>query len=402
MTLKIWPKMYVTGQALRKQLLLVSAASAAADAAGFVLSGIFTIAPLKASLFLLVISAMDFALAVPAQFSGLVWIAAGLVQLIATWAFQSDRHTPVLGAGFLIAGYLAGAWLDGWSSGVAAAVVVAESVIKDIVLGESRGGAILPWLVGVATWSMLPFLVGRYTAARRGYIARLEHQLMQRRIDDLAALDNALADERSAIARDLHDVISHHVSAIGIHAGAARIALTRVSVPSDSGRKIWTSLEAVEASSRSAMADLGRQLDLLHGRSADGRRQPGLANIDHVLSYVRSAGMQVNMVIDGDLPTMAESLDVALYRIVQELLTNALKHGTGRACLNVTCRPEAVVITEANPIPPSTTRRAAPSTRRGLTGIEQRAALFGGHVEHGPDIDGTRWQVTVTIPFGQT
>lgn len=387
-----------TRKALRQQLILVAVVTATADTGAFVLSGIFAVAPLKAMVFAPLIAGAGLLLCVPARFSGFVWVIAGVVQLSGAWAFQPDPVAPALATGaFLIAGYLAGAWLRGWRCAITVFVVVSEIVVKDIVLGDVRAATLGAWLVSLATWSGLPFLVGRYTAAQRAYTAGLEHRLEQRRLVELAALDHALADERSAIARDLHDVISHHVSAIGIHAGAARIALSSGA----SSTKISTSLAAVETSSRSAMADLQRQLDLLHGSSSDGRRQPGLANLDHVLENVRAAGLHTEVRMHGQLPTIAESLDVALYRIVQELLTNALKHGAGQASVDLTCTPDEVTISQGNPIRTVAAAHALPSTGRGLTGIEQRAALFGGHVQYGPDVAGTHWQVTVAIPLEQ-
>lgn len=381
---------------------MVAVVTAAADTGSFILSGVFATEPFKALVFTPFIAVAGLLLCVPMRFSGLVWILGGMVQLAGAWAFRSDPLVSSLATGaFLIAGYLAGAWLKGWRCAATVAVVVSEIVVKDLVLGDVHADAVWRWVVSVATWSGLPFLVGRYTAAQRAYTAGLEHRLEQRRLVELATLDHALADERSAIARDLHDVISHHVSAIGIHAGSARLALANT-LPSEAcGGKIAASLAAVETSSRSAMADLQRQLDFLHGSSSDGCSQPGLANIDQVLDNVHAAGLQVDLQFHGQPPIIPESLDVAIYRIVQELLTNALKHGAGRACVKITYAANEVVIEQDNLIPASPTQQPVLSTGRGLVGIEQRTALFGGHATYGPDAAGSHWQVTVTVPLEQ-
>lgn len=203
-------------------------------------------------------------------------------------------------------------------------------------------------------------------------------------------MDRALADEREAIARDLHDVISHHVSAVGIHAGAARMALAG---DHDATRR---SLAAVESSSRAAMEDLRRQLDLLHGRADAGDRQPGLANIEELVDSVRAAGLAVEVDLPADGPHLPQSLDVTVYRIVQELLTNALRHGDGTARLTVRHLPAQVQIEASNPI--SAQSYSGESLHRGLDGMRRRADLFGGSVEC--SVDENRWRTTVSLPIG--
>jgi signal transduction histidine kinase len=276
-----------------------------------------------------------------------------------------------------------------------------------------------PRLLTIAAVStgVLPWMVGRYTTARGAYTAELEQREHLRRQEQRAALDRALADEREAIARDLHDVISHHVSAIGIHAGAARLALA--ADPGDGHAPATRSLAAVEASSRAAMVDLRRQLDLLHGRDEAGRRQPGLADIEELAAHVRTAGLKLELHTPGPDTALPESLDVTVYRIVQEMLTNALRHGNGSAHLQLDKRTDLVVITGTNPV--AAQADTGSSLHRGLDGIRRRAELFTGTVEYGiipavarpgSDISGTvtpawdrlesesLWRITVSIPIG--
>jgi len=381
-------------QSLTRQSVLVAVVAAVLDVAYFCLSGIFEFAPGAAAAFVVLVAAVGLALALPAKFSGAVWICQALTQLGAAVVFHGMPSVPdVTPVGFLIAGYLAGAGLRGWRSAAAVAGTAAVVVGKDLTIGHADIHR--PWQM--ALWVMsgvvVPFLVGRYTAARHAHVADLEHRLQQRRLVELAALDKALAEERSAIARDLHDVISHHVSASGIHAGAGRLALANGN--STATRR---ALEAVETSSRAAMADLHRQLDLLRGRDLDGRRQPGLANIDDLLDRARHAGLAVDVCINGQAPPLAESLDVALYRIVQELVTNALKHGTGCARLEIRYSPDLVVVHQTNPVLVAPQQEPSWSTRRGLSGIKERVALFGGKVHCQPNSVSSSWQVTIEIP----
>lgn len=234
-------------------------------------------------------------------------------------------------------------------------------------------------------WCRVPWLVGRYTAAGRAYVDQLERHQQQQQ----AALERALADEREAIARDLHDVISHHVSAVGIHAGAARLAL------GTDPDAVARSLAAVESASRSAMMDLRRQLDLLHGADSAGERQPGLANVSHLVDTVRQAGLSVELELPDAMPALSQSLDVTVYRIVQELLTNALRHGDGTARLQVRRTINEVTIDASNPIADG--RFSGESPGRGRAGVRRRAELFGGTMRDGSD-DGVRWRTVVSIP----
>ncbi|HEY0805942.1 MAG TPA: histidine kinase, partial [Pseudonocardiaceae bacterium] len=250
-----------------------------------------------------------------------------------------------------------------------------------------------------------PWLVGRYTTARRAYLAELEQRAENQRREAESAVEHAVAEERSAIARDLHDVISHHVSAIGVHAGAARMSLDTAARPAG----IADSLSAVEMSSRSAMADLRRLLDILHGDTSNASGQPGLDNLEDLLDGVRRAGLPTRLTTHGVARPLPGSVDVALYRITQEMLTNALRHGDGTPVeIELSYLDTSVSVTARNGIPrqaqPAPTGRRAARQQlghaRGLNGIRKRAAMFEGTVTYGPDDTGRRWVTTATFPLG--
>ncbi|MCV7425312.1 sensor histidine kinase [Mycobacterium montefiorense] len=226
-------------------------------------------------------------------------------------------------------------------------------------------------------------------------MAALEHIADRRRLLESAALTQAVVEERAAIARDLHDVISHHVSATGMQAGAARRALG-----SGNTARASTSLEAIERSSRAAASDLHRQLDLLHGKDIDGHRQPSIANLDQVLETVRGAGLEVKADIDTVPPSLEQSLDIVVYRIAQELLTNALKYGEGCALLTIKMTDTQIDIVQKNSMP-STMAEDRVSAGRGLAGINQRVSIFGGVFEFGSDRSTSTWWATATIPLGE-
>lgn len=386
-------------RSLTRQALLVAGVCLFADAIQFLFAApVSALRPQDWAVFVAV-AAADAALALPARFSG--WVAAlhAVVQLIAAVLTLGTAAADGVGtAGFLIAGYRAGAWLSGAPAWAAVAMLAASTVGVSLISGNTDHLVI----VDMASNAVLPWLVGRYTTARRGYIAELEQQAETQRREARAAVDHAVREERGAIARDLHDVISHHVSAIGVHAGAARMRLTSET----QARGVQESLSAVELSSRAAMSDLRRLLDVLHGdATATATGGVGLGNIEELLDGVRRAGLPSRFTSEGIERRVPDSVQVALYRITQEMLTNAARYGDG-GTVEVTLRygESSVSVMASNGIgtaaatvfddPDSPRRRP-----RGLAGIRKRAALFGGTASYGPGPDRDRWQTVVTLPL---
>ncbi|WP_245556229.1 sensor histidine kinase [Nocardia cerradoensis] len=445
-------------RSLTRQSVAVAVVAALVDAVVFALSGVFAVAPGPASGILVAIVAADLAFAAPPATAAVVAVVQVAIRLAVTVLLH--RHglpVRVADVGFLVAGYRAGAWLSGRASLVTVPVLVLGACGAPLIAGGAPAADWRLLLTSAISGGVVPWLVGRYTAGRGAYIAELEQRERLARQQQRTALERALTDEREAIARDLHDVISHHVSAIGIHAGAARLALHGSGAATAAATR---SLSAVESESRAAMVDLRRQLDLLHGRE-DAARQPGMADIDDLVDRVRGAGLELTVTTSGaELP---RSLDITVYRIVQELLTNALRHGAGSARLTVRNDGTGVEIEQSNPLTgeqvsitsapcvpaaratapldsaatphgadavhipvsqrattPATARfrsgrrapmrergpgtRAAPEAttgvHRGLDGIRRRAELFGGRVDHGV-ADG-HWRVLVRLPGGRS
>jgi signal transduction histidine kinase len=342
-------------------------------------------------LVLAAIVCVDGALALPTRYSGWVVLAqaAAAVGLAVVL-----RGTPAADhdlVGGLIAAYRAGAWLGGWRAIAVLAIAAAGAGASQALLVP-----LAPLTVAVegVRDALVPWMVGRYTSARRAYISELRHRRESELRDAATAVEKAVATERTSIARDLHDVISHHVSAVGVHAGAARMILS--AKPGFADPEITESLAAVEMSSRSAMSDLRRLLDILHG-APDPATQPGVDGIDDLVAGVRRSGLPIRFEVRGSPREPPGSAGIALYRIAQEMLTNALRHGDSSTVeLSLEFGETAVVLCARNGI----TKSPAPggSTGRGLTGIRSRAALFGGAVTHGPASGGDVWETTVTVP----
>lgn len=383
-------------RSLARQSLVVAGVAAAVDAAMLTLNGIFSVAPWQATAVLIAIVAADLALAAPPRTAGAVALIQVALRLAE--ALMLHRHgfaARFADVGFLVAGYRAGAWMVGPKSVLTVSTMSAGFASAHLLIGSNTSHDWRLLLASTVSVGVVPWLVGRYTAARGAYIADLEQQAKLREQEQRTALARAVAEERAAIARDLHDVISHHVSAIGIHAGAARIAMA------DTGNAAATrSLTAVESSSRAAMVDLRRQLDLLHGRDEDGQRQPGLADIEDLLERVRAADLAVEFTVRGAAVELPDSLNLTLYRIVQEMLTNALRHGDGaHAQLIVDYQPNRVVLESINPLA-DTAAVGDAAEHRGLSGIRQRAELFGGELRFGPDDAQNHWHTRVSLPIG--
>jgi signal transduction histidine kinase len=372
--------MLTTKESLKRQSLLVAVVCVLVDGLNIVLRGM---TPIHWAVLVAVVC-VDTALAGAARHSGWVGAAHAVVRVSVSFVSGSTANE----AGMLVAAYRAGAWLSGIPAFATLFVMAAGGVACHLILGGRPELSIIT----AGKLAVLPWLVGRYTTARRAYLAQLEQRSELERRDAQAAVTTAIAQERSTIARDLHDVIMHHVSAINLHAGAARLGI------SNGYARLEDSLRSVETASRSAMVDLRHLLDVLHGDNSDGARQPGLANLEELFDGVRSAGVPARLKVSGAPRDVPESLDITLYRIVQEMMTNALRHGdlTGvEICLDY--GPESLTVTGRNPIGTAAERGTAP--RRGLVGIRNRASMFQGHTDSGVEPDGRTWRTAVTFPL---
>ena len=142
--------------------------------------------------------------------------------------------------------------------------------------------------------------------------------------------EQAAAAERARIARELHDIVAHHLSVIVLQAAGARA----------SGKPAGATLEKIENSARQALDETRRLLGVLRDPDEEAglAPQPGIGELDALAASVRAAGLPVNLVIDGDLAALPAAVDVSVYRIVQEALTNVLKHaGPARADVTIGC-----------------------------------------------------------------
>jgi signal transduction histidine kinase len=209
---------------------------------------------------------------------------------------------------------------------------------------------------------------------------------------ELAARD-AVAAERAAIARELHDVVAHHMSVMVVQAGAAR------AVGDFDPAAASDALRQIESSGRTGLAEMRRLLGILKAEDdGDGRTpQPGLADLGELLDAMRATGLAVEAVVEGSSRSLPPGVDLSAYRIVQEALTNALRHAGGASArVLVRYEPNALEleIADDGPGPPD----GAPTRGHGLIGMRERAQLFGGAFEAGPR-PGGGFLVRARLPF---
>ncbi len=232
-----------------------------------------------------------------------------------------------------------------------------------MTLAARSGLSIIPLLVSCG--------VGVFVQARNRATSLVgQNAVLQRQPEQ------ATSEERARIARELHDIVAHHLSVIVLQAAGARA----------SGNAADAALAKIENSGRQALVETRRLLGVLREPSepAGLAPQPGIDELDALVASVRAAGLPVRLVISGDHAAVPAAVDVSVYRIVQEALTNVLKHAD-HACADVTidCDNEAITIE----ISDDGTTKSSQLTRadgHGLAGMRERVAIFGGDFRVGP------------------
>ena len=239
-------------------------------------------------------------------------------------------------------------------------------------------GLVLPFVVLVPTW-----LAGRHRPTAAGSTRsdgrrRCERALRERE----ARLEAAAAEERRHVARELHDVVAHAVSVMVIQAGAAR------QVVRTSPDQAEQSMLAVESVGRDAMTELRRFLGALSDddEAAGIAPQPGIDALPALVDRVREAGLPASLEMDGAPRPVPASLDMTVYRIVQEALTNALRYAREAATLvRLSWEPDQLRVEILDDGPAAA---EGEGSGRGLVGMRERASLIGGRLEAGPRLGG--------------
>jgi signal transduction histidine kinase len=251
-------------------------------------------------------------------------------------------------------------------------------------------GIVLPFFMMGAV-----YFAGNEIRSRQQLADAQTDRAQQLEVEREQAIRLAAETERRHIARELHDVVAHSVSVMVVQAGAARQVLT---AKPDAARE---SLMAVEASGHEAMTELRRLLGVLGANGSEGpplAPQPGITALAALIARVKDAGLPVELHTEGALPPLPPGVDVAAYRIVQEALTNALKYAGGApTTVVIRYRPEAI---ELEILDEGTVATPADAIGRGLAGMRERVALFGGSIETGKRAD-RGFAVRARLPLEQ-
>ncbi len=282
---------------------------------------------------------------------------------------------------------------------VTAALAVAATFAVVIV---ARAGSQVAVAGTIQTMISVAIVValGDWARTRRQYAAAVEENARLQESGREERSRRAVQDERERIARELHDIVTHHVSVIVIQAGAGLTALDR------RPERARTALEAIDRTSREALTDMRLMLGMLGdapgtpGASDEPRApMPRLERLGELIEEVRTAGLPVELSMHGVRRPLDAGVELSAYRIVQEALTNALKHARGaRARVRLAYEPRAIEIEVTDQ--GGSGRRdldKAASGGRGLIGMRERVTLYGGDFEAGPTPTGFRVHARLPI-----
>jgi signal transduction histidine kinase len=249
-------------------------------------------------------------------------------------------------------------------------------------------------------WAFFAVFIGSPTTAGRIFAQRHQTDERLRRENAALAADRdrraaeAVAEERARIARDLHDVVAHAISVIVLQSRGGRRVLT--SHPDEA----TAAFDTIERSGEQALEEMRRLLAMLrYNEQPDLSPRPGLDALDSLAGSMTQMGLPVEVVREGTPVQLSAGIDLSAYRIVQEALTNALKHaGPARAQVRVTYEPDNLVLEVVDDGPGTGT---GGGSGHGLLGIRERAELFGGHVQAGLR-PGGGYSVRARLPLGAT
>jgi signal transduction histidine kinase len=291
--------------------------------------------------------------------NGPVWASGWIVLLALSW--RTDRRTAVLGSVAMLA------------------VLTLAAVAAD--RGQHRS-VLLP-LVFLG-WSAAAVFLGDALRNRRSYLVGLEERAryLERSRDEEAR--RRVAEERLRIARDLHDSVAHAMATINVQAGAAGHVLHR------RPEAAKEALAVIQRASREVLDELAAMLTVLRdtGGEADRAPTPGVGAIGWLVESTRDSGLPVSVTVEGAADQVPQAVGTAAYRIVQESLTNVIRHaGPATARVIVQAGPDRSLTVEVRDDGKGNPRRFA-TTGVGIRGMRERAESTGGRLEAGPGADG--------------
>jgi signal transduction histidine kinase len=270
-----------------------------------------------------------------------------------------------------------------WACGISFVAIMGYMTYRVVIvdLSDFEGNQIL-FRIFAMFWNYVIFgaawWFGDILRSRRHRTVELEERTVQLEHEREENARRAVLDERVRIARELHDVAAHHVSVMGVQAGAARHILDQKQ------GKVHEALSIIETSSRQAVAELHRLLGFLRQGSQTGELspQPSMKHLNTLITEMEEAGLPIKVKIEGEERPLPPSVDLSAYRIIQEALTNTLKHaGPAKATITVRYSDDDIALEILDDGCKSTASSEKKTSGKGLIGMRERVNLHGGELE---------------------
>jgi signal transduction histidine kinase len=281
-----------------------------------------------------------------------------------------------------------------WAIGIAAFAVVSSTAYR---LAEGDDPAYLLGYETAATVTLMAAVIalGEAVRSRRGWQGETRRRLRLAAAEREREAARRVEEERARIGRELHDVLAHTVSVISIQADVAAEALR------DDPDAAETAIGAIRSASRDAMGELRATLGLLREGATEPRAPvPGLAQLDRVVGAAAESGLAVRVTVEGEPVQLPAVVDAAAHRIVQESITNVLRHaGATRAEVRLGYAPGALTVTVTDDGQGGSAKPSVNGAGWGIKGMRERATVLGGRLEAGGRPDGG-FAVTATLPIG--
>jgi signal transduction histidine kinase len=289
------------------------------------------------------------------------------------------------------------------SNAIVAALVTVLAMVVALVIAQPEALQ-SPTTYAVLAWGGMATAIGIAVRSQRAIVAAAEERALRAEASRDDEARRAVTEERLRIARELHDVVAHHISVINVQAGVARHLLDEN--PTMAGE----ALGHIRESSQVVLSELSTILGLLRNPGDDTTTAPapGLDQLDALIDSVRRSGVTVTVRSTGPRPELAPVVDLTAYRLTQEALTNARKHGTGVIDVELAYDTDQLILDVRNRIAAGVD---ATRTGHGLIGMQERVTAVGGQLDTGARADGTytvhavlpiRLRDIASAPLGQT
>ena len=317
--------------------------------------------------------------------------------ILAAWLVERALDYPetLVFTALIIAFYTIGAELSRRSSlrigGITALFILGGTAVGVATLETVTGISLVTTMIITVT----PLLLGREIHEQRGRVEELRGRAERAERDREEKARRAVADERTRIARELHDVVAHQMTVMTLQAeGARRIA-------DGSDPRVVEALETISKAGHSALTDMRRMVGLLRApeEASETEPLPRLTEVEQLVEKVRAAGVPVDLEVEGDVRRLADGTELSAYRIVQESLTNSVRHGGPDVTATVTIeykedRLNLLILDDGR----GASAESGDEVGHGIVGMRERIAVVGGEFSAGPRIGGG-YQVHAIIPI---